>query len=587
MAESPRGQRRASSRRGDRVRRRLGATRRGGGVGQGANGRIRLLRVLVIGLLVLIGGRAVALAATSEDISRLAKQQQNSVVDLPANRGAILDRHGRDLAVGTPRQTVYAAPNVLADPSSAARDLCTALHITRKKERRAVTAALSDRQSRFAYVARKADPELVKAALALKLPGVGSYSEEKRSHPMKASATQVLGFVGVDNDGLAGIEFEYDKQLRGKDGSQVVIRDPYGRLLRTVAQTESVPGADVRLTLDADIQYYAESVLMRTLRSSQAKAAVAIVMDPTTGEILAMANAPTVKNENYGREPENVRNRAVADVYEPGSIFKLVTISGALADGVVKPTTTLTLASSIRVADRVINESHERGVVTYSVAEILQWSSNVGAVKIGRMMGNAEMYKWIEAFGFGKATGIEFPGEEAGIVHPLKKWSDSSIGNIPMGQGVAVTPLQMIAAAAVIANNGVAVTPTLVAQVGEGATVVGDRESHRVIPARVAREVRNMLALAVAKGTGTKAQIEGYEVAGKTGTSQKPLPDGSGYSEVNYMASFVGMVPADHPRLIVLVVVDEPRAGYYGGDIAAPAVQQIMRFALQHLEIRP
>ena len=585
MADSPRAQRRAPSRRGDRVRRRLGTRRQGGGTGQGANGRIRLLRVLVIGCLVLIGGRAVALAATSEDLNKLAQQQQTRFGTLTAHRGAIVDRHGQELAVGTPRQTVYAAPNMLDDPSSTARDLCDALQIKRKKERRAVTAALSNRKSGFAFVARKVAPDLAKAAVALGLPGVGSYPEEERSHPMKASATQVLGFVGVDNDGLAGIEFEYDTQLGGKDGSQEVVRDPAGRLLKTVARTEPVPGADVRLTIDADIQYYTESVLMRTLRTSQAKAAVAIVMDPTTGEILAMANAPTVKNENYGREPENVGNRAVTDLYEPGSIFKLVTISGALADGVVKPTTKLRLASSIRVADRVINESHERGTVTYTVAEILQWSSNVGAVTIGRQMGRTEMYKWIEAFGFGKTTGVEFPGEGAGIVHPLKEWSDSSIGNIPMGQGVAVTPLQMIAAAAVIANNGVAVKPKLVAQVG--ATVYGERESHRVIPARVARDVRSMLALAVAKGTGAKAQIEGYEVAGKTGTSQKPLPDGSGYSEFNYIASFVGMAPADHPRLIVLVAVDEPHTSIYGGDVAAPAVQQIMRFALQHLEIRP
>lgn len=585
MAESPRGQRRASSRRGDRVRRRLGARRRGGGVGQGANGRIRLLRVLAIGFLVLIGGRAVALAATSDEISRLAGQQQNRVVDLPAHRGAILDRHGRELAVGTPRQTVYAAPNLLDDPASAARDLCGALQITRKKERRAVTAALADRESGFAYVARKADPELVKQALALKLPGVGAYVEEKRTHPMKASATQLIGFAGVDNDGLAGIELQYDEQLSGTDGSQVVVRDPAGRLLRTVAQTEPVPGADVRLTIDADIQLSAERVMNRTLRSSQAKAAVAIVMDPRTGEVLALVNVPTVKNEDFGREPDNDRNRAITDVYEPGSIFKLITISGALADGVVKPRSRFTLPPSIWVADREINESHPRGTVIYSVAEILQWSSNVGAVRIGQEMRKAGLSKWIEAFGFGALTGVGFPGESAGIVPPLDQWSDSSIGNIPMGQGVAVTPLQMIAAAAVIANNGLAVKPALVAQVGDA--VPSEQESHRVIPARVAREVRDMLALAVAKGTGTKAQIEGYEVAGKTGTSQKPLPDGSGYSEVNYMASFVGMVPADHPRLIVLVVVDEPRVGYYGGDIAAPAVQQIMRFALQHMEIRP
>lgn len=550
-----------------------------------ADKRIRVLRILVAAFLVLVAGRAVALAATADDLSTMARQQQTRVVELPAHRGAIVDRHGQELAVGTPQQTLYATPHLLEDPVAAAADLCAALQITRKKDRRALEAVLADKDSSFAYIARKVDPRLAEAALALDLPGVGAYTEEKRSYPMKGCAAQVIGFAGVDNQGLAGIELQYDDRLKGKAGTRMVVRDPAGRLLRTVEQVEPVPGSDVRLAIDTDIQYMAEDVLMRTLRSSRAAGAVAIVMDPASGDVLAMANAPVVKGHAFGRDPKADRNRSVTDVYEPGSIFKMVTISGALADGVVKPGTSFKLPTRIRVADREINESHERATQTFTVAEILQWSSNVGAVRIGQRMGQHDLYKWVKAFGFGAATGLGFPGESIGIVPPVEQWSGSSIGNIPMGQGVAVTPLQMAAAACVVANDGKMVTPRLVTQVGP--TVAPLPAGEQVIPPKVARQVRKMLTRAVDEGTGTKARIPGYRIAGKTGTSQKALPDGSGYSRSDYIASFVGMVPADSPRLVVLVAVDEPRTSIYGGDIAAPAVQQIMRFALQHLEIAP
>ncbi len=487
--------------------------------------------------------------------------------------------------MGAPQQTVYATPSLIDDPLAAAADLSKALNITSKKEQRALVKTLSDKTSSFAFIARKADPDLAKAALALGIPGVGAYMEEERSYPMKGSAAQVIGLAGMDNNGLSGIELEYDKELAGVAGSQVVVRDTSERLLRTLEQTDPVPGADVRLTLDAEIQYMAEDVLTRTLKSSGAKSAVAVVMNPESGEILAMVNAPVVKNHVFGVHPETEDNMVTNDLYEPGSIFKMVTISGALADGTVSSDDTFTLAPSIRVADRVINESHERGTVTYSLAEILQWSSNVGAVTIAQMMGKAGLYKWIEAFHFGQASGIGFPGESSGIVPSLDQWSDSSIGNIPMGQGIAVTPLQMATAVCAVANDGVMVAPKLVLQ-------VGDRENQteaptRVIPARVAKQVRKMLTKAVDAGTGQKAKIAGYKVAGKTGTSEKPLPDGSGYSKYNYVASFAGMVPADDPKLVVLVAVDSPRSSIYGGDIAAPAVREIMSFALQHLEIAP
>ncbi|MCX6374124.1 MAG: penicillin-binding protein 2 [Actinobacteria bacterium] len=550
------------------------------------DGRIRLLRFVFIAFLVLVGGKAVALASTSGDLTRIAHEQQTAVVVLPARRGSILDRNGRELAVGKPAKTVFATPYLLDDRKAAARSLCGALKITGKRNRRALERALAVPGSGFAYVARVIDPGLAAAALALDLPGVGAYDEEERSYPMKGSAAQVLGFAGVEGKGLAGVEMQYDKQLAGMAGSEVIVRDPAGHTLRTVRETQPSSGQSVRLTLDEDIQYTAEDVLQRTVRSSSATAATAIVMDPRTGEILAMANVPKVKDNAFGRTPAFDRNRCITDIYEPGSIFKLVTISGALADGLVKPTTKFTLQPSLTLYDRTINESHERGTVTYSVREILQWSSNVGAVTIGMEMGKKRLLKWMNAFGFAKTTGVGFPGEAAGIVPPADQWSGTSIVNIPMGQGIAVTPMQMAAAFSTVANNGVAVTPRLIAQVGDAVSDGAAR--HRVIPASVARAVRSMLTTAVDEGTGYKARIPGYRVAGKTGTAEKALPDGSGYSKTDYVASFIGMVPADHPRLVVLVAVDSPHSSsIYGGDIAAPAVQKIMRFALQQLEIAP
>ncbi len=577
MAAPATGRRRPAGRRGGILGRRRTA-------GAGVDGRIRLLRIVFIVFLVLVGGRAVALASSSQHLTRIAQQQQRDDVILPAQRGAILDRDGDELAVGKPQQTVYATPYLLADPASATEDLCDALQINRRRERRAVRKALSNEESGFAYVARKADPELAKAALALDLPGVGSYEEEERTYPLKGTAAQVLGFAGTENTGLAGIELLFDEALSGKAGSETIVRDPAGHALKTVRHTEPLAGADVRLTLDGDIQYYAEDVLEKTVRDTGAKAATAVAMDPRTGEVLAMANVTREGFHGFGKgDLAAEKNRAVTDVYEPGSIFKLVTISGALADGLVKPDTKLDLPSSIWVADREINESHSRGTVTYSVREILQWSSNVGAVKIGMLMGKPGLAKWVEAFGFGRPTGIDFPGESGGIVLPVDEWSGSSIGNIPMGQGIAVTPIQMAAAFSTVANNGWKVKPRLVAQVG--AEVFDDVEKQRVIPAKVARQVRKMLTLAVAKGTGTEARIPGYDVAGKTGTAEMALPGGGGYAKGVYVASFVGMVPADHPRLVILVAVDG--TAMYGGQAAAPAVKKIMRFSLQHLEIAP
>ncbi len=587
MAGAASGRRRATGRRDGGLRAFTRTIARGGGAGggRGVDGRIRLLRLAFIVFLVLIGGKAVALASSAERLQRIALAQQTATVTLPAHRGDILDRNGQELAVGRATQTVFATPYMLSDPLTAAQKLCDALQIHKKRQRRTVELALAQRKSGFAYVARQADPRLAKAALALGLPGIGSYPEEARTYPMNGSAAQVLGFAGVDNTGLAGIELEYEKQLRGIDGSEVIVRDPAGQAIRTVRQTQSEPGLTVHLTLDEDIQYTAEDVLKQTLRSTSAKDAVAIVMDPRTGEILAMANVPEVKSNVFGVNAFADRNRCVTDAIEPGSIFKLVTISGALADGTVDTRQRFTLRPTITVYDRTIHEAEVRGTVHYNVKDILVHSSNVGAVTIGMKMGKAALLKWVKAYGFGAPTGIAFPGEASGIVPAAAQWSGTTIANVPMGQGIAVTPLQITAAFAAVADNGVYMTPHLVRQVGGSRYV--EPAGRRVIPEHIAAEIRAMLAAAVDHGTGTKAQIPGYVVAGKTGTSQKPLPDGSGYSKSDYVASFIGMVPAGHPRLVVMVAVDEPRTSIFGGDVAAPAVQKIMRFALQHLEIAP
>jgi cell division protein FtsI/penicillin-binding protein 2 len=328
-----------------------------------------------------------------------------------------------------------------------------------------------------------------------------------------------------------------------------------------------------------------ERVLADTVRKYSAKGGTAIVMDPTTGEVYAMASAPLIDANKFGDSVQAQRNRAVTDSYEPGSTFKAITVAGALSEGLVTPQTSFLLPGQLQVGDRIIHESHPRGTERFTVRRIVAESSNIGAVTLGIKLGKQRLLKWIHAFGFGRPTGIDFPGEVAGFVLPADQWWVSTIGNVPMGQGISVTPLQMAQAYAVIANDGVAVKPHVTTQVGTKAFGVGTQT--RVISSKVARQMRRMLSGVVSDttGTGTDARIPGYTVAGKTGTAQKALPSG-GYSSYAYVASFVGMVPADDPQLVVLVMVDEPHP-IWGGVVAAPAFKEIAQFALQRLEIEP
>jgi len=474
---------------------------------------------------------------------------------------------------------VYADPRNVVEPKRVAIAAGKALDL----DPNAIYASLLDRSAGFLYVQRKADPVRAKALQEQDISGLGFYAEERRAYPQGTVAAHVLGYAGTDNRGLEGLEQALDGSLVGRPGFETVIRDPFGRPIDVVTSVEERPGRSVRLTVDHEIQAAAEQILARTTRAWGAKGATAIVMDPHTGAVLAMANAPTFDANRFGSAaPEVRRNRAVTDMYEPGSTFKIVTIAGALEDGVVTPRTSFVLRPTIQVADRVIHEAHWRPTQRMTVRRILYDSSNIGTITVAQRLGPGELSTWIERFGFGRKTGLDYLGESPGLVLPLDQWSGSTIGTVPIGQGIAVTPMQMVSAYAAIGNGGVMPTPHLVERVGGRA--VRRPKGRRVVSTRTANVMMSMFRDVVLEGTGTEAAIPGYTVAGKTGTAQKPE---NGRYVAKYVASFVGLVPAKKPRLAILVMVDEPHGTIWGGVVAAPAFRDIARFALQYLEVPP
>jgi cell division protein FtsI (penicillin-binding protein 3) len=546
------------------------------------NRRIRLfLAALVVAFGVLFLRAAWLQGVRAESLSRLARTQHRQEVTIPAGRGTVFDRSGVQLALGEQATTVYANPHQIVNVRAAAAAAARVLGL----DEDALAAKLADRSHGFVYVERQADARKAKLLQRQKIPGFGFYPEERRSYPLGSVAAQVLGYVGIDDTGLAGLELQLDRELAGRAGQETVVTDPAGRTIDVVSDRPEVEGRDVYLTLDQTIQANAESVLRDTVRKWGARSATAIVLDPRTGAILAMAVQPGYDANAYPQAARDLqRNRAVTDTYEPGSTFKLITVGAALSEGLVAPSTRFVLPYSIQVADRVIHDAEPRGTVDYSVAQILAHSSNVGAITLAKLLGKDRLASWITRFGFGRTTGIDFPGESPGIVLPKDEWSGSTIGNVPIGQGIAVTPVQMASAYAAIANRGIWSRPHLVDHVDGGGRPSLHRR--RLASGQVSGELMTMLKDVVAEGTGIYAAIPGYQVAGKTGTAQKPDPRG-GYSSDKYVASFVGIVPASRPRLVVLVAVDEPHGAIWGGVVAAPAFEQIARFDLQYLEVPP
>jgi cell division protein FtsI (penicillin-binding protein 3) len=543
--------------------------------------RIGLLFAGFLLCFLVIVGRAFWLqgvqggALASEAIS-----QQTETVTVPGLRGSLLDRKGNQLAASEDAATIYATPYQVKNPPKAADKLASILDLKPAEVLKSLTA-----ESGFSYVAHKVSLEQAGRIERLKLEGIGELPDSRRAYPQGEMAGQVVGAVGSENQGLTGLEAGEESVLSGSDGERSIVRDALGDPIRLETVKEASDGEDIQLTIDPLIQHKAEQVLAEVGETYAPKGATAIVMDPRSSQILAMANWPPVDpNDLSSASNDDLVNKATGFTYEPGSTFKAFTVSAALEEKLVTPTSSFVLPPSIQVADRTIEDAEERGTETMSVAEILAHSSNVGAVTIGLEVGAEKFSKWIDRFGFGAPTGVQFPAEEQGIVPALDEYSGSSMGNLPIGQGLAVTPMQMMAGYAAIADGGILKQPQLIKQIGD--RTVQEPKGHRVIDAGVAAQVREMLeGVLAAGGTASEVSVPGYTLAGKTGTAE--VAEDGAYSETKYVASFIGFAPAQNPKFLAGVIVDQPQGDIYGGSVAAPAFGQIAGFSLPYLGVAP
>ena len=546
------------------------------------NSRLRLLLFLIFLIFAGLFARAAWIQTVrASSLASMAQMQAKQAILLPAGRGTIYDRLGNPLAIGEQATDVDADPMQISDPRREARVAAKVLGL----RFRPVYRELSDRRRGFVYVARKAPPTLAATLAKRHLVGFTFAPDQKRAYAQGTVAAPVLGYAGTDNTGLSGLELELNKELKGTPGSATVVRDALGQPVNTIQHRPARDGRDVFLTLDSHIQANAEQVLEQTVQEWHAKDATAIVIDPHTGAILGMAQEPGYNANDYPAATAHdlTVDHAVNDVFEPGSVFKVVTIGGALAQHDITPNTAIRVPGSLQVSDRVIHDAEPHGTETLKVKQILQRSSNIGTDEIAeRYLGESGLKKWMARFGFGRRTGIDFPGESPGLLPSY--WSGSTIGTVPIGQGVSVTAIQLASVYAAIANGGEWIQPHLVDHV-VGVPALRPKR-RRILEPGVDAQLRTMLRGVVSdQGTAELAAIPGYAVAGKTGTAQKPGPHG--YIPGAYVATFVGMVPASRPRLLVLVTIDEPHGSIYGGLVAAPAFEQIASFDLQYLEVPP
>ena len=525
--------------------------------------------------------------ASAERYRELGLDQRVDEFTLASDRGSIFDRDGRDLAVSVPAESVWADPRVIDDPVGYAQRLAPIVG----GDEAELAQRLAQRDHAFVYVARKVDDSVAAEVRALDLPGIDFVPESRREYPSGTLAAPLLGFVGLDNDGLGGLEAEFDERLTGTPGQLVVERDPQGREIPNGRRQVTPPerGSDLVLTIDQSIQHEAEQALLDQVQAAAAKGGTAVVLDVRTGDVLAMASV----NSAGGGEPASLadhddRNRAVTDVYEPGSTNKVITVAGALEDGLVGPDTVLSVPDTLELGGFTFEDHDPHGVAAWSVTEILRYSSNIGTIMLGRDLGRERFDHYVREFGFGAPTGVRFPGESPGLILELDQFTDSSMGSMPLGNGLAVTALQMVNVYATIANGGLQREPRLVAATVDsegGRTDHPVAEPRDVISADTAAALNAMLQQVVADGTGKKAAIPGYPVAGKTGTARKPPYDE--HPPYEYVASFAGFAPADHPRLAAIVVLDEPSSVIYGGEVAAPTFARIMQFALRQERVAP
>lgn len=509
---------------------------------------------------------------------------------LYSKRGKILDRNDNELAISLIEKTVYANPKEIEEPGHISELISGILGIDRND----LEEKLSDKTLGFVYIKRKIGSEEANKIAGLNIEGIYVQDESKRYYPQDELAAAIIGFTGTDGNGLYGIEIEYESILRGVDGRAEAEKDVFGNIIpgNIKIYLEPVDGKDIALTLDLQIQYIAEKSLLEVVEEYNAPGAVAIVMDPKNGEILAMASYPGFNPNSYqDYDEQSYKSAGTSFTYEPGSTFKVINIASALENNTVGAEQVFNLPPSIRVSDRVIKEIFRTGNIQYSTKEIIQHSSNIGAVIVALSMGDRLYWEGIKKFGFGERTGIELPGEENGIVHDYRTWPASTIGALAIGQSISVTPLQLLRAVCAIANGGYLVDPTIIKEIRLGGADdpgSGDSGGDRIISEDTARAVKDMMLAVVENGTGKNAQIEDVGVCGKTGTAEKANQNGIGYSEGRSITSFIGFAPYEDPEIAVIIVVDEPHGPertVWGGTVAAPVFKKIMEYSLERIKI--
>ncbi|HMF55248.1 MAG TPA: penicillin-binding protein [Pyrinomonadaceae bacterium] len=549
---------------------------------------LTIASLLVLWMLA-IGVRLVYLQTFRHDwLTVRAREQQEGAVEISSLRGLVLDRSGRELARSVDVESFFIVPGEIQEVDEVASRLAPLIGA----DGRALATKIRDAQGanrKFLWVARKVDHEQAERINALDIEGVYSRKEPKRFYPNGALAAHVLGFVGLDETGLGGIEQSFNERISGEAGRFFFETDARHRAY-TSTEVGGRTGQTVVLTIDQMVQYRTEQALADAVERAHAKSGTAIVLDPRTGEILALANAPTFDpNDARSVQPQVRANQALQNVYEPGSTFKIVAYSAAIEEGLAKPTDRIDCQmGSITVAGRLVHDHHPFGTLT--LIDALAKSSNVAAIKLGLRVGDERMHDYITRFGFGSRTGVELPGETAGLVRPVARWQPSSMGSIAIGQEVGVTPLQVAAAFGTIANDGMRIAPHLVREIRapDGAVAfTAQPEQHRVVSAETARTLRGMLESVTLNGTAKLAQLNGYSAAGKTGTAQKIDPRTHTYSTTKYIGSFVGFAPAENPAVVIIVVIDEPVGSYHGGDVAAPVFREIAEQILPDLNVSP
>ena len=562
--------------------------------------RLRGGLVVVVAVLALLGGRLVQLQGLQATAyADQAAQQRLRTTVLPADRGQILARDGSVIAVSGDARAIYAEPRTIAaavcqpgavrpcTPAAIAAVLAPVLH----RDVAALTTTLSGSR-RFVYLARALEPAVAKQVQALDLPGIGTLVESRRLHPAGELAANVVGFTDIDGKGAAGVELGWQRLLAGVDGKATAEVDRAGRVIPTgLGRTQqAVAGRDVELTIDRDLQWEAQRLLAAEVAATGASDGTVVTMDVRTGQLLALATAPTFNPDNRaGVSVEVMGNKAISEAYEPGSVNKVITAAAALQAGVVTPDSVITVPPTYQVGAHTVHDAEQHGLEHLTFAGVLAKSSNIGTVQVAQRVGPQGIYDMLRAFGFGDYTGLGLPGESRGVIPTPDTWSGSSIATIPIGQGISANALQVASVYATVANGGVRVAPSIVRGIRDGTghlTSAAAPATRRVISAVVAAQLRTMLEGVISdQGTAPLAAIPGYRVAGKTGTAQRVV---KGRYDGSYTSSFVGFAPADAPRLVTAVVLQGTGAkGYFGGQVAAPVFANVMSFALRSMSIPP